>query len=76
MLLIDALRKLPENVSAAQLREYLANTTSYAGINGVYDFKAVPQRGLSVKNAIVTRWDPARQVWEPVSQATGVPLGK
>ncbi len=74
MLLVDALRKLPENVSAAQLREYIANTTSFAGINGIYDFKAVPQRGLSVKNAIVTRWDPARQVWVPVSQPTGIPL--
>ena len=74
MLVIDALRALPPNATAAQVREYLANTKSFAGINGVYDFQAVPQRGLSVKNAIVTRWDPARQAWETVSQATGVPL--
>jgi len=76
MLVIDALRQLPLNATAAQVREYIANQKSYAGINGVYDFQAVPQRGLSVKNAIVTRWDPARQVWEPVSQATGIPLAK
>jgi branched-chain amino acid transport system substrate-binding protein len=76
MLLIDALRKLPANASAAQLREYLANTRSYAGINGVYDFQAVPQRGLSVQNAIVTRWDASHQAWETMSQATGIPLAK
>ena len=76
MTVIDALRKLPENVTAAQLRDYIAKQTSYAGINGVYDFQKMPQRGLSVQNAIVTRWDAAQQRWEPVSQATGIPLVK
>ncbi len=76
MLVIDALRHLPLDATAAQVREYIASQKTYAGINGVYDFQAVPQRGLSVKNAIVTRWDPARQVWVPVSQATGIPLAK
>ena len=74
MTVIDALRKLPENATAAQVRDYLAKQTSYAGINGVYDFEKVPQRGLSVENAIVTRWDAAQQRWEPVSKATGIPL--
>ncbi|HSQ82175.1 MAG TPA: ABC transporter substrate-binding protein [Casimicrobiaceae bacterium] len=74
MTVIDALRKLPENATAAQVRDYLAKQTSYAGINGVYDFQKVPQRGLSVQNAIVTRWDAAQQRWEPVSKATGIPL--
>jgi branched-chain amino acid transport system substrate-binding protein len=76
MVVIDALRKLPENATAAQVREYLAKQTSYAGINGVYDFEKVPQRGLSVQNAIVTRWDAAQQRWEPVSKATGIPLAQ
>lgn len=76
MVIIDALRKLPENATAAQVREYIAKQTSYAGINGVYDYQKVPQRGLSVENAIVTRWDAAQQRWEPVSKATGIPLAK
>lgn len=74
MTVIDALRKLPADATAAQVRDYLAKQTSYAGINGVYDFEKVPQRGLSVQNAIVTRWDAAQQRWEPVSKATGIPL--
>ena len=76
MLVIDALRALPSNATAAQVREYIAHQKSYAGINGVYNFEAVPQRGLSVQNAVVTRWDPAHQAWETVSQATGIPLAK
>ncbi|MGH7087662.1 MAG: hypothetical protein ACREFQ_02045 [Stellaceae bacterium] len=33
-----------------------------------------PQRGLSVENAVVTRWDSQAQNWQVVSKATGVPL--
>ena len=76
MLLIDALRKLPPNASAAQVRDYLALLKNHAGINGVFDFVSVPQRGLGVQNAIVTRWDAAKQRWETMSQPTGIPLAK
>ncbi len=76
MLLIDALRKLAPNASAAQVHEYLAQLKNHAGINGMYDFDGVPQRGLSVQNAIVTRWDAAKQRWETMSQPTGIPLAK
>ena len=76
MLLIDALRKLPPNASAAQVRDYLARLKNHAGINGMFDFESVPQRGLSVQNAIVTRWDAAKQRWETMSQPTGIPLAK
>jgi hypothetical protein len=34
----------------------------------------VPQRGLTVKNALVSRWDPAADTWTVVSQPTGTPL--
>ena len=76
MLLIDALRKLPPNASAAQVRDYLALLKNHAGINGVFDFVSVPQRGLGVQNAIVTRWDAAKQRWETMSQPTGIPIAK
>jgi len=62
--------------SAQQVRDHIANQTSYAGVNGVYDFKAVPQRGLTVKNAVVTRWDAAADTWIVVSGLTGAPLQK
>jgi branched-chain amino acid transport system substrate-binding protein len=75
-LIIDALRKLGAKASAQQVRDHIANQTSYAGVNGVYDFKAVPQRGLTVKNAVVTRWDPAADTWIVVSGLAGTPLQK
>jgi branched-chain amino acid transport system substrate-binding protein len=75
-LVIDALRKLGAKASAQQVRDHIANQTDYVGVNGIYDFKAVPQRGLTVKNALVTRWDPAADTWNVVSQLTGAPVQK
>jgi len=73
---VDAYRKLGINATSAQLREYISGIKSYPGINGSYDFDAVPQRGLSVQNAIVTRWDASKGAWETMSQPTGIPLNK
>jgi branched-chain amino acid transport system substrate-binding protein len=75
-LIIDSLRKLGAKATAQQVKDDLANLTGSAGINGIYDFKAVPQRGLTVKNALVTRWDPAADTWTVVSEPTGAPLQK
>jgi branched-chain amino acid transport system substrate-binding protein len=75
-LIIDALRKLGTKASAQQVRDHIANLTNHPGVNGVYDFKAVPQRGLTVQNAVVTRWDPAADTWTVVSGLTGTPLQK
>jgi branched-chain amino acid transport system substrate-binding protein len=75
-LMIGALRKLGSTATAQQVKAYLDGQTSVPGINGIYDFKAVPQRGLTAKNALVTRWDPATDTWTVVSQPTGTPLSK
>jgi branched-chain amino acid transport system substrate-binding protein len=73
-IVVEALRKVGPKATAAQLKEYVAGQTSFPGINGIYDFKSVPQRGLTVKNALVTRWDPAAGAWIVVSEPTGTPL--
>jgi len=72
-IVVDALRKLGPNVTAAQLRSYLENLSGFAGIDGVHDFPKSPQRGLDLNDALVTRWDPAKNVWIPVSKPTGIP---
>jgi branched-chain amino acid transport system substrate-binding protein len=74
MLVIETLKKLGTGASAVQLRAALAQTKSYAGVNGVYDFTVTPQRGLDVSDAVVTRWAPAKNLWEIVSKPTGLPL--
>jgi branched-chain amino acid transport system substrate-binding protein len=76
MIVIAALRHLGPDATAQQVRDYIANLKGYAGINGVYDFPKIPQRGLDVQGAVVTSWSPAHQTWELVSKPTGIPLGQ
>ena len=75
LIVIDALRHLGPSATASQVRDYIANLKGFAGINGLYDFPSVPQRGLDAQGAVVTLWNPARQAWELVSKPTGIPLG-
>jgi branched-chain amino acid transport system substrate-binding protein len=75
-LVISALRKLGPKASAKDIKDYVDDQTEFPGINGIYDFKTVPQRGLTVKNALVTRWTPAADTWTVVSEPTGTPLAK
>jgi branched-chain amino acid transport system substrate-binding protein len=73
---VDAMRKLGTKATAEQVRAYIADQTDLPGINGLYNFKEVPQRGLTVANAVVTRWDAAAENWIPVSLPSGAPLPK
>jgi branched-chain amino acid transport system substrate-binding protein len=74
LLIVNALRKLGKDADAAHLREALAHTTDYDGIDGTYNFVRTPQRGLDASNAVVTRWDAATQRWIVVGGPTGLPL--
>ena len=74
MIIVDALRTLGADANAAQVRDFIANLRDYPGIDGVYDFVKVPQRGLGLSNAVVTRWSPRAQTWEVVSKPAGAPL--
>ena len=76
MIVVDALRHLDPNPSAAQVRDYIARLKGFAGINGLYDFPKIPQRGLDINDVVVTLWSPTHQTWEVVSEPTGIPLGK
>ena len=50
-------QKLGPDASAEQMQDYIANLTDFAGIDGIYDFKANPERGLGPDSSIVTRYD-------------------
>jgi len=75
-LIVTALRAIGPDATAKQVKDYLARQTHLAGINGIYDFKSVPQRGLTVKNALVSRWDSGADAWTVVSEPTGIPVKK
>ena len=71
ILTLTALQKFGPTATAAQLREHLASQTDLVGINGFYDFKTNPQRGLDSRNAVVTRWSAEDKKWIVVSGAAG-----
>ena len=73
LLIVEALRKLKGDASAEDLRAYLRGLKDFAGVNGYYDFKAVPNRGLDESNVVITRWDKAAQTWAVVSDPLGIP---
>ena len=74
MILVDALRKVGPDATAAKLRAYLLNSRGFVGVNGPYDFKAAPQRGLSDKNIVMVRYDAKTGNFTPVSKFGGSPL--
>lgn len=74
MIVIHALQTLGPSANAEQIRDFIANLDNYPSIDGILDFKKVAQRGLAVDNAVMTLWDPERQVWQVVSKPGGAPL--
>jgi branched-chain amino acid transport system substrate-binding protein len=73
-IVVDAFRKLGTNATAEQLRAYISSQSGWTGIQGAYDFRAYPQRGLSQNAVVLTRWDPRRDAWVEVSKLGGAPL--
>ena len=46
----------------------------FVGINGVYDFAAVPQRGIDINDLVMVRWDKKTKSLIGVSKPGGVAL--
>jgi branched-chain amino acid transport system substrate-binding protein len=76
MLIAAALRQLGTGASAAQMQDYLQHLKGLASVSGFYDFEATPQRGLGVRNTLVSRWNEAGKRWDAVSELGGTPLGR
>jgi branched-chain amino acid transport system substrate-binding protein len=74
MIVAAALRALGPSANAAQIHDYIAHLKNHAGINGVYDFEAMPQRGLGGRDSVVTTWSPEAKTWQVVSKPGGIPL--
>jgi len=76
MVVVDALRKLGPNATAAQLHVYLNNLRGWTGVNGSYDYRTNPQRGVGESNVVMVRWDQQQSKGIAVSKLGGAPLGK
>ncbi len=74
MNVVAALRHLGPGATAEEVRAFLASQTALPGVDGIYDFVKVPQRGLGESSSVVTVWDAKADKWQPVSKAGGAPL--
>ena len=76
LLVVAALRKLGPQATPEQIRDFISQQTDFPGVDGLYNFVEVPQRGLGVSDAVVVRYDPATPAWIWVSGPGGTPLKK
>jgi len=74
LIVVDALRKLGPGATAQQIRSYIADLTDFAGVDGFYNFKENPERGLGADSAIVVRYDPAVKAFVWLTKPGGAPL--
>ena len=74
LIVVEALRKLGPDATADQLRQYIAGLTDFAGVDGIYDFKTYPERGLGPLSSAIVRYDAAGKRWVWLSKPGGEPL--
>jgi branched-chain amino acid transport system substrate-binding protein len=71
VLVIDGLKKLGTDATAAQLNDYIQHTKGWAGINGLYDYTDGNQRGVGIDGVVIDRYDPAKSDFVVVSKGGG-----
>ena len=71
MIVLDAFRKYGFSATAAQINEYIQHLNRWTGINGYYDFHAIPQRGIGIDGVVMDRWTPASKDFVVVSKPGG-----
>ena len=74
LIVVSALRALGPNATAVQVRDYILNLTDFPGIDGLYNFKKYPARGLGPDSGTVVRYDGATKSWVWLTLPGGAPL--
>jgi branched-chain amino acid transport system substrate-binding protein len=74
LLLVDVLKKLGFTATPKSIHDYLEGLQGWTGVNGTYDFKAIPQRGVGIASVPMLQWDAQRETWVGVSRLGGEPL--
>jgi branched-chain amino acid transport system substrate-binding protein len=70
-LVVAAYRKFGAQITPKQMHDFIATTKGWAGVNGIYDFNKIPQRGLDVGAIVMTRWQPDENTWTIISKPGG-----
>lgn len=73
LLMIDVLRHVGFNATASDTRQYLNSVSGWAGLNGIYDFKRVPQRGVGPDYLYMVDWNKTTHSFSAVSGPGGIP---
>jgi branched-chain amino acid transport system substrate-binding protein len=76
LIVVEGLRKLGPDATAEQLRQYIASLSDFPGVDGIYDFKESPERGLGPASSIVTRYDAKEKAFVWLSKPGGEPLAR
>ena len=71
MVIVNALRHLPRDATAEQVRAYIAATKDFAATNGIYNFITFPQRGVGRDGNAIARYDAATNDFVKVSKPGG-----
>lgn len=71
---VSAYRTFGPDMTAAQLHDYLEGLHGFAGTNGMMDYRDGSQRGIGLDAVVILRWNSAKDDWDPVSEAGGLPL--
>lgn len=66
----EAYRKLGFDATAAQIRQFISQYRE-VGIDGRFNFDAIPQRGVGIDAIVLLRWDPAKDNWIGASRPGG-----
>jgi branched-chain amino acid transport system substrate-binding protein len=70
-IIIDALRHVGTSATPQQVRDYIETLHDYPGITGIYDFRDGSQRGLTVQDAVIVRWNADTSSWSAASKFGG-----
>jgi branched-chain amino acid transport system substrate-binding protein len=73
---IDALRTLPPDPTAVQLRDAIEQTHGVSGVSSLLDYRDGGQRGIPISAVVIIRWDGAKETFVPVSKPGGAYLTK
>jgi branched-chain amino acid transport system substrate-binding protein len=75
MIFVDALRHLGPDPTADQVRNYITHLHGWVGANGVFDFGAGDQHGISENAVDIAQWNAASGTWQSASRPHGYLFG-
>jgi branched-chain amino acid transport system substrate-binding protein len=70
-LLVAALRAVGPDATSDQIRGWLRALHGWVGLDGVFDFRSYPQRGVGIDTVLVMRWDRKRDAFVAASRRGG-----